>query len=215
MNVLIVRSRVNGSIENGDGSQPGHNFAVADSEIIADAGATGISESYFSADRVDISGGNRAVNCYNQCTVKDSWTHGTRLFPASQHASGMRMGMNTTYTHNSIVCDVAPTPEEGGCSADLTGYPDFSPVHHNTITNNFFMSAMDAAFCAYGGGTGGKAYSNDLANATYIVFKDNVFGRGANRQCAAYGPITDFILNRTGNEWVNNLYDDGSVVSPA
>ena len=52
-------------------------------------------------------------------------------------------------------------------------------------------------------------------NATYVVFKNNIYQGGANRKCGAYCPITDFISGRTGNAWTNNRWDSGEAVSPS
>jgi hypothetical protein len=51
--------------------------------------------------------------------------------------------------------------------------------------------------------------------ATNIVYRDNVFQRGANRKCAAYGPVTNFDSSAPGNVWSNNRYDDGTIVKAA
>jgi hypothetical protein len=102
-----------------------------------------------------------------------------------------------------------------GCSADLTGYPDFAPIKNNTIRRNLFLASPTDSFCAYGGATSGKPFSSDPTNATNQVFTENVFQRGANGKCGAFGPITDFATGRTGNVWSGNVWDNGGVVSPA
>lgn len=216
-NVIITRSRINGRVENGSASNPGRSFTIRDSEVIAAPGNTGVGESFFTVERVEIRGGNRGLHCYQTCTVRDSWIHGNRI-TSGDHASGARMGMNGTFIHNTIVCDVANDNAGGGCSADLTGYPDFSPIHHNLIENNLFQ-ATTGGFCAYGGATSGKPFSSDPANATFIVFRGNVFQRGQPgnqglRRCGFWGAITDFAPGRTGNQWVGNTYDDGTPLLP-
>ena len=127
------------------------------------------------------------------------------------------MEQNVTLTHNTLACDYAPVGafpnSEIGCSADITGYPDFAPIKNNTIQNNLLVANnKGVGYCAYGGGTGGKPFSNDPTNATNIVFRDNVFQKGANRKCGAYGPVTDFKSGRTGNVWSGNVWDDGTPV---
>jgi hypothetical protein len=95
----------------------------------------------------------------------------------------------------------------------MSGYPDFAPIMHATIDSNLFISNnAGIAFCAYGGTTGGKPYSNDPNNATYIVFQNNVFQRGANGKCGEFGPVLDFNPGRTGNNWTNNKYDNGTII---
>jgi hypothetical protein len=172
----------------------------------------------FSVLRTEVINTNRAVWC-NSCLVEDSYFHGTNLWPDISnlsHASAMREEQNGTIRHNSLWCSYTGPfiNDEIGCSADLTGYPDFAPINHNTVDGNLFVAAIGAAYCAYGGGTGTKPYSNDPTNATYQVFTDNVFQRGTNGKCAFYGPITDFITGRTGNVWSGNVWDDGTVVNP-
>lgn len=207
-NVSITNSRVNGWVRVESGS-----LSMVDSEIFSPAGQTGIDGSNYSVLRGDISGGNRQGNCDVNCTVRDSWLHGTRIYPSSQHASGFRLGQHTLLEHNTITCDAAQTSAGGGCSAPITGYPDFAPLHHNTVVNNKIAESPNSAFCAYGGATSGKDYSNDSTNATYIVFRDNVFGRGPTGRCAIYGVISDFASGRTGNVWSNNRFDDGVLIS--
>ena len=133
----------------------------------------------------------------------------------------MRNEQYLTLKHNALGCDFtykgqdpALINDEIGCSADMSGYPDFAPIMHDTIDSNLFLSNnVGAGFCVYGGGTTGKPYSGSANNATYIVFQNNVFQRGANGKCAAYGPVTDFISGRTGNVWSNNKYDNGTTVN--
>ncbi len=179
----------------------------------------GISGSNFTVLRTEVLHTNRGAYCESTCTIQDSYFHGTNLWPDGTdmaHASGVREEQYLTLTHNAFGCDYnGPfTNDEIGCSADLTGYPDFAPIHHNTIDSNLFLANPGNAFCMYGGGTAGKPYSGNATNATYQVIKNNVFQRGTTGVCAAYGPVTDFITGRTGNVWTNNKYDNGATVSP-
>jgi len=180
----------------------------------------GVGYKNFTILRTEIVNTNRAAYCGSTCTIQDSYFHGTTLWPDATnkaHASSVRSEQYLTLRHNAIGCDYAgPYPnDEIGCSADLTGYPDFAPVMHATIDKNLFLAnSVGNAVCAYGGGTSGKPYSNDPANATYIAFTNNIFQRGANGKCALYGPMLDFIPGRTGNVWTNNKYDNGTTVNP-
>ena len=70
----------------------------------------------------------------------------------SYHEGGIRMGQNTIIRHNTIACDAPDMPPDGGCSAPLTGYGDFTPVTDNLIERNLFK-ATPAGYCAYGGST--------------------------------------------------------------
>lgn len=214
--VTITRSRVNGSIQ----VHSAGNLTISDSYV--DASPNGPRETRaiwndengtVTIDRNELVGGNGTVWC-NKCTIRDSYVHGQEI-QGSWHASAVRADQNSTVIHNSLWCEAQPTPQDGGCSADLTGYPDFQPTHHWTIERNLFMAnSTGNAWCAYGGGTTGKPYSNNSQNATYIVFRDNVFQRGPNGKCGSFDPITDFITGRVGNVWSGNVWDNGGTVPP-
>jgi hypothetical protein len=217
-NIVIKNSRITGGVSGLHGS--GASFRVEDSwldnGICANCSVDGWN---FTILRTEVTGSNRGAYCMNTCLVQDTWIHGTALDPTSNwHASAIRAEQYATLTHNVLACDwTGPfNNAEIGCSADLTGYPDFAPIHHNTIVGNLFAAnPVGLGFCAYGGGTSGKPYSNDPLNATYVVFENNVFQRGPNSKCGAYGPITDFISGHTGNRWVSNTWSDGATVDPA
>lgn len=180
----------------------------------------GVGYKNFTILRTEIMNTNRAAYCENTCTIQDSYFHGTNLWPDETnlaHASSVRNEQFLTLRHNAIGCDYAgPFPNgELGCSADMSGYPDFAPIKNATIDKNLFLTNnIGTGFCAYGGGTSGKPFSTDPTNATNIKFTDNIFQRGANGKCGSYGPVTDFISGRTGNVWTNNNYDNGTVVNP-
>jgi hypothetical protein len=181
---------------------------------------------------VDIVGGNRSGYCQRNCTFQDSWAHGQQL-TGSQHGSGVREEQNGTFEHNTLVCDypIVNDVTSLGCSADLTGYPDFAPIHDNTIDRNLFLSAQQGncstcqpghppySFCAYGGASQGKPFSSDPSNATNQRFTDNVFQRGSLRNggsgCGDYGPVGDFDASRSGNVFTGNVWDDGSPLTLA
>jgi hypothetical protein len=213
--LLIKRSHVKGSILGAEGFAM--NLRIEDSWL--DNGVCvdcGVGYDSFIILRTEITGSNRGAYCRRTCLIQDSWIHGTALDPNSQwHASAVRVEQGANLVHNTLACDwTGPfNNSEIGCSADMTGYPDFAPIKNNTIDGNLFMAnPIGLGFCAYGGGTSGKPYSNDPTDATYITFRNNVFQRGSNRKCGAYGAITDFIAGRTGNVWTNNIWDDGAVV---
>jgi hypothetical protein len=181
----------------------------------------GVGYRNFTILRTEILNTNRAAYCQSSCLIEDSYFHGTNLWPDhtnQAHASSIRVEQNTTLVHNSLACDYRGpfTNDEIGCSADISGYPDFAPINHNTITDNLFGSNNEGAgFCVYGGGTANKPYSGDPTNATYVVFQDNVFQRGANGKCGSFGPVTDFESGRTGNVWSGNVSDNGKTVPAA
>jgi hypothetical protein len=198
---------------------PAGKYACGDTgNATSDCGVTG---SNFTILRTEIVNSNRAAYCESPgpCLIQDSYFHGTNLWPDASnlaHASSTRVEQNTTLRHNTLSCDyTGPFPNgDIGCSADITGYPDFAPIKNNTIDRNLLMANnVGIGFCAYGGGTQNKPYSGDPTNATNIVFTNNVFQRGANGKCGAYGPVVDFVSGRTGNVWTNNAWDNGSVVN--
>ena len=216
-NLTIKRSYLTGGVSGLESD--GASFRIEDSTlengVCADCSVDGWNSTIL---RTEINGSNRGLYCMHVCLLQDSWIHGTALDPNSQwHASAMRAEQYATVTHNVLACDwTGPfNNDELGCSADMSGYPDFAPIHHNTISSNLFRAnPVGLGFCAYGGGTGGKPYSNDPLNATYVVFTNNVFERGSNNKCGTWGAITDFIVGRTGNQWTGNKWSDGATVNP-
>jgi len=201
-----------------DGSCPAGKYACGDTgNATTDCGVNG---SNFTILRTEIINTNRAAYCQSNCVIQDNYFHGTNLWPDKSnlaHASSVREEQNLTLRHNSLHCSYTGpfVNNEIGCSADLTGYPDFAPVKNNTVDGNLFVANTGNAFCAYGGGTGGKPYSSDPTNATNQKFTNNVFQRGTNKKCAAYGPVSNFITGRTGNLWSGNVWDDGTAVAAA
>jgi len=213
-NVVITRSRIVG----GGGGIPAVTVSgsatFTDTDIVTGVNSSGLDGSNFTATRVDISGGNRGGWC-SDCTIQDSYIHGGRI-TGSTHASGLRADVRSRFIHNYVICDVANTPQGGGCSADLTGYPDFNAVRDWTITGNFFGATSGSYYCAYGGASGGKPYSNDPSNATNIQFRDNVFARGSRGVCGGAGPgsapLGDYNKSKTGWVWSNNRYETGELI---
>jgi hypothetical protein len=219
--VKITRSKINGYITSGTIKTTGYSFSVTDSEIDASPNGarqvTAVGEVNFTVLRSHIHGGNRSANCWFTCSISDSYFHGQDTDNSGTwHESGIRMGENATIVHNAIACDAPDVPPDAGCSADLTGYGDFGPVQNNRIEHNLFKETT-GGFCAYGGSSKGKPYS---AQATNIVFRDNVFERGTHRSdhgtfiCGYYGAIADFDPSRPGNVWVGNTFDDGTALNP-
>lgn len=173
--------------------------------------------------RSNMYGGKRQVWCNSNCTLQDSYLHDQLSDPTGvTHESAARVEQNTTFTHNSLLCNAPDYPPDAGCSANQTGYPDFAPVHHVTLQRNFYM-ATSGGFCSYGGGSNGKPYSNDATNATYIRSIDNVFQRGTKPNdrgtiaitdkrrytCGYYGVTTDYESSKVGFEFTGNRWDDG------
>lgn len=212
-NVVITRSLIHGSVAT-DESSTGFSFALSDSEVnIGERAGTGVGAVNFTATRVHVTGGNRSMHCWHDCTITDSYVHAQFTDPSGTfHESGIRMGQSLTLRHNSVFCDAPDVPPDGGCSADLTGYGDFGPVQNNLIERNFFGQTT-GGYCTYGGSSTGKPFSDDTH---HIVFRANVWQRGTREsdhgtfECGYYGSNTAFDPAKPGNVWDDNVFDDGT-----
>lgn len=228
-NVVIRKSEIHGSVNGLEGT--GSSYMLMDSLVTnpARSDCLCVGSDNFVVSRSEIRGAYREIYCRRNCVVTDTWVHGQQLIQP-QHASGIRQEQGSSVTHSTLSCDWAHPDDNTsmGCSADLGGYPDFAPVHHNTYRRNLFIGASrdpnnvnpagpgaTTGFCAFGGATSGKPFSSDPANGTFQVFIENVWQRGITRKCGDFGPITDFASGRTGNQWSGNVWDDGAVVNPA
>jgi hypothetical protein len=228
-NVRISKSRVNGSVDGLEGTSS--SFMLIDSSVVngVRADCLCVGSDNFVVTRTEIRGAYREIYCRRNCVVRDTWVHGQQL-QQPQHASGIRQEQGSQVTHSTLSCDWAHPDDNTsmGCSADLGGYPDFAPVNHNTYNRNLFIGAArdpnnafpagpgaTTGYCAFGGATTGKPFSNDPTNGTFQVFTENVFQRNITRKCGDFGPITDFAAGRTGNVWSGNTWDDGAAVLPA
>ena len=214
--VTIRNSQITGSVETVDANSNA-SFLLVDSIVDAgDGPATGVGYKNFQMLRTEVYGGNRSVSCENHCVIQDSYVHGQfRDASGSAHESGIRMSSNSTLIHNSIACDAPDVPPDGGCSAGLTGYGDYAVVQNNLIHDNLFKNTT-GGFCAYGGSSPGKPYSNGVNRIRFI---GNRFERGVRTDhgemsCGRYGAITDFDHSAPGNEWIDNAYVDGTVINP-
>ena len=201
--VEIRDTVVNGSVANGEASH-GLGFTITDSEVrLGDHPGTGIGAVDFTAQRVEVTGGNRSVYCLRGCTIRDSWVHGQFTDRSGvAHESGIRMGADTTIVHNTIACDAPMVPPDAGCSAGLTGYGDLGVIERVLVQDNRFVTTPGAT-CAYGGATADKSLSN------HIRFIGNVFERGPHRSCGVWAAIMDFDPTAPGNVWSGNRWDDG------
>jgi hypothetical protein len=225
-NVVIKNSKINGAIIV-DSSRCGTaSYSVTDSRIhVGDINLRGLMSCNFTATRVDVSGGQSMAWC-DTCTIQDSYLHSPLEDPAgaaanhAAHNSTVRVSKNAVLRHNTFWCAVKeyaqPNGQDtSGCSANQTGYShDGAAPYNSLIEGNLYMPTT-GGYCAYGGSTTG-----DLNAVHDIVFKDNVFKRGTNKNdkggytCGYYGAVSSFDANRPGNQWVNNRYDDGSVLNP-
>lgn len=214
-NVTITRSRINGRIDTPDPEDPNYSysFRITDSEVHVGnvLGITAIKQANFYANRIEVTGGARSIYCQTNCTVENSWVHGQASDPLGEaHTSGIRMDQNLILRHNTLVCESIRLPGKGACSAALSGYGDWAPVQNNLIENNLFLPGTSSN-CAYGGSSGGKAYSSAARDIRFI---DNVFVRGSSGRCGMYNAVFGFDATRPGSVFRNNVFDDGTPVPP-
>jgi hypothetical protein len=159
--------------------------------------------------RSDVQGGQASVQCTVNCTVQDSWLHNQALPPgANWHVNAFisNGGGNVVLRHNTLACTVQVNSADGGCSGDASIFGDFAANNGFTIDHNLFVANPGVAYCLYAGYDPGKPYGG---NPTNIVVTNNMFQRGTNGKCGAYGPDTSF-LSGNGNVWSNNVWDSGA-----
>lgn len=212
LNVTIRNSEINGSVYN-DENGSGSSFTITDSSVKIAGLNTGISSKNFTALRVEVTGGNRSVNCWMDCTVKDSLVWKQARPDSTTHQSGIRLGARSTLIGNTIACDAPDVPPDGGCSAAITGYGDFAQVKDVLVQGNL-VKATTGGFCAYGGSSNGKPYPK-ADNVRYI---DNRFERRTSSErtpptCGWYGTVTSWVAE-PGSEFTGNKYTDGATVNP-
>lgn len=211
--VTVTKSRIEGRLS----SDAGGSVTVEDSEI--DGGDQemfpSVSFSDITLRRVDVTGGQHSVQCSENCTVVDSWLHDQYL-PA--HSAGhvnafiSNGGTHMVLRHNTLHCTVPLTPQDGGCTADLSLFGDFGPISDVTVDHNLFKSNnVSMSYCTQAGYSPGKPYGSHPAGVRYT---NNVFERGGNGKCGVYGPVTSF-LDTDGNTWTGNTWQDGKPVPPA
>jgi hypothetical protein len=219
--VTVTRVKVRSSVQTDTGSR---SFTVTDSELHSDSLNFKVfynADANFTALRNEISGGASGGQC-SDCVLRDNWIHNPTVLAANStaHMSAFRMQQRATFIHNTIACEVKQSAADGGCSAGLTGYGDFGPVTNNLIQANLFAAMPYASFCSYGGASGGKPYSGQDHD---IVFRDNVFQRGANSKCATYDAVGDYNPAQPGNypkvaadyAASGNRWDDGAALTVA
>lgn len=218
--VTVKRSKVNGQIYiNSDDPRTSYNLnwslILQDSEVnVGQIQEPAVFEGAMTIQRANIHGGITSVQCGDksaQCVIQDSWLHG-QLMPQNVdwHLGGFHSigGSNYTITHNTVVCDTPVNNVGGGCSGDIVFIPYDVAISHALVQHNLLGANTSLSYCLYGGDKPGFT-------ATYMVFKDNVFQRGTNNLCGAYGPVAGTSGSNTGNVWTNNTWSNGGSVAPA
>ena len=201
------------STDANDGQSPtGKNVLITDCEFdgnhenLRDDVAVG--GSYLTLKRVHIHRWPRAMwigegnvwieECYmHDLTVDGSGAHIENIYVAG--------GANQTYIRNKLVSNaVSLSGSSGSISASLAIYNEswatFPELNHIVIENNYLES--DGGYALYGGACLGKG----APFAKNTVVRGNVFGRGIQRNCGVYGPVTAFDPAQSGNLWINNTW---------
>jgi hypothetical protein len=213
-NVTIKRSKVLGAVDVIDGSaiieDTEHDHGTVREAVIGGSNIT--------VRRANVYGGQASVQCVSNCYIEDSYLHGQYIPPGGDwhldafltNGNGDGGPSNFTLVHNTFACDQQSDGNgSSGCSGDVGLFADFGPVTHVTLDNNLFVASLHLSYCLYGGSTP-KNYSSQTS---HIVVKNNVFQRGSNGQCGQFGAVSGFDIDAPGNEWTNNKWDDGTVLS--
>lgn len=176
--------------------------------------------------RANLHGGQTAGQCEETsdfCTITDSYLHGQYLPPDQPwHLGGFlsdgTKGAGCTRTwcielvHNYVICDHAMNALAEGCSGDINLIPNFNYMRKVRVHNNRLGANIDSSFCTYGG----EKATSSFPNGDHITYTDNVFERGSNNNCAAFGPVNAFNSAEPTNVWTNNTWlNDGTTVPPA
>ena len=193
-------------------STTGKNVVITDCEFdgnhenLRDDVAVG--GSYLTLKRVHIHRWPRAMwigegnvwveECYmHDLTVDGSGAHIENIYVAG--------GANQTYIRNRLISNaVSLSGGSGSISASLAIYNEswatFPELNYIVIENNYLES--DGGYALYGGACVGKG----APYAKNTVVRGNVFGRGIQRNCGVYGPVTAFDPAQSGNLWINNTW---------
>jgi hypothetical protein len=172
-------------------------------------------EGAIALDHDDIHGGVTSVQCGDkaaQCVIHDSYLHGQLIqVNSTWHLGGFHSigGTNYDLTHNYVTCDQPATyPPDGGCSGDIVFIP--TPpllITHALINKNFLGANPAGAYCLYGGDRPPDLF------ATYMTITNNIFARGSNGKCDAFGPVAGTNTGST-NVWSGNVWEDGGTILP-
>jgi hypothetical protein len=219
-NVQIINSVVNGPINTLEGTS--NSFAVINSQVNVTGGDDPLSSTNITVLGANLNGGQTSMYCYANCYMEDSWVHGQGTGLADDqpwHLGGVLANdngndpggyTNLTLIHNNIICDYPVNKADGGCSGDVNLFGDFGTITHVLIDHNLLGASTSLAYCTYGGDSTSKGYPH----ADHVVYTNNIFGRGSNNSCGAYGPATGFNSAGVGNVWTNNVWDNGGAVTP-
>ena len=227
--VTVTKSKINGLVVLDTDAVGADDWSLTMTDSEVDAGVRQIGAiccGNLTLLRVNAHGGQTAVQCEEislHCRITDSWLHGQQLpddvfwhlggfLSDGTRGSGCSGTWCIELVHNSVVCDHPMNNLDEGCSGDINLIPNFAPMSKVRVFDNYLRANTDSAYCTYGGEKSTSAFPH----ADNVTYQDNVFERGPNNTCAAYGPVTNFDVNGTGNQWIDNTWeDDGTAVPPA
>lgn len=229
--VIIKNSVINGQINTPETTA--YSFTLQDSKVNAGViQEAAIGTTNMTIIRSNITGGITSIYCYAHCHIRDTYVHAQGLISNQDWHLGAIMtndndanddingsisdtaGAPTdlVVTHNTIACDTLTNSVGGGCSGGLNLFSDFGAIRNVTADSNLIVASTSQSYCTYG--ASGAKPGTFYAAAGYITYKNNIFQRGNNGKCGAYGPVSGYDINATGNVWTNNKWDDGTLVAP-
>jgi hypothetical protein len=218
-NVTITNSLIKGHIDF-DLADATSTLTIRDTEV--DAGGfigAAMGNRYWTATRLDTHGGTTGVSCLINCSLTDSYIHGNYLPPSGDYHLGGFLsngGPNITSIHNSIMCDAGHNADGGNCSGDLNFFGDAAPVSNILVDKTLFGANPDISYCTYAGDSDPTANGHKpYPYADHVVYQNSIFQKGTTGKCGGYGPVSGFNPAEPGNQWINNFWDDGTVIQSA
>src|SRR5690606_11871516 len=199
-NIFLKRCQINGRIDC-DGAD--RFVRIEDCNIdagMADAPAVGFSN--LIVRRCNIIGGANTIIGGNNVLVEDSWLHSQYLAPeAESHENAFLSNGGDGITIRNCVLH-ADQPDNGfggGVSTNCSLFGDFSPIQ-NVLIENCLIKATPGAYGVSLGYNPAKPFGSAPTN---VIFRNNVFERGASGKCGVVGPVTCW-LDANCNIFDNN-----------
>lgn len=214
-NVLIKNSRVNTVVYNDDVGSYNGSVTLQDSEVHAGSVTYGaVTYKNITLIRTEVTGGQHNVLCSASCNVHDSYLHDPYVQGAT-HNNGFISNGGSDYLieHSTVSCNVPTNATGGGCSGDVSWFGDFGPISNATLNKSLLTANTELAYCLYAGHDT-KPYGTQ---AHHITVTNNVFQKGTNNKCGAYGPYTNYYHDISGNAppnsiWSGNVWSDGTAL---
>ncbi len=214
-NVLIKNSRINTVVYNDDVGSFNGSVTLQDSEVDAGSVTYGaVTFKNITVIRSDIRGGQHNVLCASNCKIYDSYLHDPYVQGATHNNGFISNGGNDyLIEHSTVSCNVPTNNTGGGCSGDVSWFGDFGPISYATLNRSLLTANTGLAYCLYAGHDT-KPYGSQ---ANHITVTNNIFQRGTNNKCGAYGPDTNYWHDTTGQPppnsvWSNNKWSDGTAL---